>query len=62
MNGDVWAALHAARDRDLRVDAAAERIRPRRGRGLRTLRCWYARAWWALRPRAASWIPGLFET
>lgn len=46
----------AAAHRVLRQRRAALRTRPSR-----VLR-WYARLWWASRPRAAAWAPALFES
>ncbi|MEQ3550806.1 hypothetical protein WIS52_10010 [Pseudonocardia nematodicida] len=64
MNEHVWADLARARMRELHAEAAAERLCRRvrsRRRVTHAVRRGYARAWWALRPRAASWTPGLFE-
>jgi hypothetical protein len=51
------------RRRELEAEAAAYRAARRhvaRGRPSPVLRL-YARLWWASRPRAAAWIPGLLE-
>jgi hypothetical protein len=56
--------LHVRR-RDLEAAAAAHRraraCRAASRRPSPALRL-YARLWWASRPRAAAWTPGLFET
>jgi len=65
VNEHVWIELSRMRMRDLRTDAADERMarRIRRSRRMtHVVRRGYARAWWALRPRAAAWTPGLFES
>ncbi|MHA6617243.1 hypothetical protein [Pseudonocardia sp. DLS-67] len=51
-----------ARRRELEAAAAAHRLArscARRSRPSPVLRL-YARLWWASRPRAAAWTPGLF--
>lgn len=48
------------RRRDLEAEAAAHRRRRTCRRPSPVLRL-YARIWWASRPRAAAWAPGLFE-
>ncbi|TQM15064.1 hypothetical protein [Pseudonocardia kunmingensis] len=57
--------LHADDVRRVREAEAAHRrlVRACRGRRRpsRVLRL-YARLWWASRPRAAAWTPGLFDT
>lgn len=64
MTADPWMQLTAARMRDLHHEAEAHRL----ARGCRPppvprarIRRVYARLWWAARPRAAAWIPGLLE-
>ncbi|WP_219413076.1 hypothetical protein [Pseudonocardia nigra] len=53
------------RRQDLEAAAAAHRLRcaARRstGTGPSCLLRLYARLWWASRPRAAAWAPGLFD-
>jgi hypothetical protein len=53
------------RRRELEAAAAAHRLARERTREARALRPsivlrLYARLWWASRPRAAAWTPGLF--
>jgi hypothetical protein len=51
------------RRRELQTAAAAHRAARdcARGTGPSPVLRLYARLWWASRPRAAAWIPGLFD-
>ena len=64
MSLDPWSALAGGRMRDLQAEAETYRMRPRRRRrvAVPAFRRVYARLWWAARPRAAAWTPGLFES
>ena len=58
------------RRRDLEAEAAAHRLARECTRSARVVRGarpslvlrLYARLWWASRPRAAAWAPGLFDS
>lgn len=64
---DPLAEFMRQRREELEAAAAAHRLArqlrmsARRPRPSRLMRL-YARLWWASRPRAAAWTPGLFES
>ncbi|ANY07649.1 hypothetical protein [Pseudonocardia sp. HH130630-07] len=59
MNGEIAAMLARARMHELHAEADRHR-RCRRSRPAGSaVHRWYARLWWAARPRAAVWAPAL---
>jgi hypothetical protein len=62
VSADVTLLIARARMEELRAVADADRLRPGRRSGPRVrpaVQRWYARLWWAARPRVAAWTPDL---